>query len=210
MPKSIYSSWFLWTIVTAIGSTVGFPLGYVIGDYFFPDLTVVNNGLKIPFLLIVITTFGLVIGFGQWTTFRARLEKSWVWIPITSIGFPLGFIIGFLAHEIIYGYVFEWASPFIMPSVAGMFIGSLQCLALSRKLKTSFMWILISGLSWGIVLNQETDKYINDFIITPYIQTTNLQLPVYGFLIGLVVGTISGIFVESVLINPRPDGKLFV
>jgi hypothetical protein len=206
MYKSSNSLWFSWALVTSIASTIGFPLGVFIGDYFFPDQYYVEQ--KILSLLTVIVISGLVIGFGQWTIIRTKLKRSWMWIPATAIGLPLGFFIGFFVKDFLIKYVFEWALPFIMPIVGGVFIGMLQCLALSRKLNASFKWILVSGLSWGIVLNQVLNNFFGAFIVNSYIQNTYLQLLVYGFLIGITIGTISGVFIESIFINPKPESKV--
>ena len=181
MHKSFNSLWLSWALVTSVGSTIGFPLGNIIAEYCFPNTYLIEQ--KIFYLLTLICISGLAVSVGQWAILRTRLEKSWMWIPATAISIPLGFLIGFWVKDslILHSLYMvsplivpsvDWIFPFIMPSVAGMFIGLLQCFALHKKLKASFGWILISGLSWGIALNQT----IGNFIATSSLPTSKILI----------------------------------
>src|SRR5688572_28646019 len=94
MNNFIKSPWLLWLLVSCIGSAIGFTLGNLATisgpDYYFP-----------LYLLVEISLVGLLIGFGQWMILRTKLKRSWLWIPATTIGLPLGFFIGFFASDLL-------------------------------------------------------------------------------------------------------------
>src|SRR5688572_5428728 len=193
MSKIIKSSWFLWALVTSIGSAIGFTFAGrfegLFDDYY----------LRL-FLLVEIAMGGLWISLGQWMILRMKLIATWGWIPATAIGLPVGFFVGSWINELLPGSIFanEWVETYVMASAAGIFAGIFQWLASQRKLKSSLKWILVSALSWGIGITT------TGFIFDTYFSNIDfgyLFFPILGMFMGTIVGIISGTFVESALIQ---------
>jgi len=166
-------------LVTLLGSTISY----------VPDFAILS---------------GLLIGIGQWAILRTKLQRTWLWIPATAIGIPLGLLIGtidFIAIEWTVDFPYLWTSYFFIAGVAGAITGVLQWLALYRKLEGSSRWTFISAVSWGIGVTAtfyffDTHGSSIDFEFGNQIGR--------GILIGILVGAISGAFVESMLVNPHP------
>jgi hypothetical protein len=193
MSKIIRSSWFLWVLVTSVGSAIGVTFA---GRFegLFDDYS-----LQL-FFLVEIALGGLLISFGQWMILRTKRTGTWGWIPATAIGLPVGFFVGFWINEFLPGSLIanKWIQTYVMASVAGIFAGTLQWIALQRKLKNSLKWILVSTLSWGIGIT------ITGFIFETYLSNIDLGYlfaPILGMFIGIIVGIISGAFAESALIR---------
>ena len=189
----IKSFWSLWALVTSIGSAIGFTLA---GGFegLFDDYS-----LRF-FLLVQIAMGGLLISFGQGMILRTKLTATWGWIPATAIGLPAGFFVGSWINEFLPGSIFanEWMETYVMASIAGIFAGIFQWLALRRKLKNPLKWILASALSWGIGITT------TGFIFVTYFSNIDfgyLFAPILGLFIGTIVGIISGAFAESALIQ---------
>jgi hypothetical protein len=183
MPSKLL--WILWLLVSIFGVTVGLTIGInLMGD----DWT-----FRPFFVLFGLVIGGLLIGFGQWVLLRTRINQSWKWIPTYAIGLPLGIFIGFLARN----------NLIIMCTAAGFFVGLFQWIALDRKKESPFRWIVVSVLSWGIGLPTAL------LIFEVYLWNTDFgfgNYPNLGILIGTIVGTINGAFVDSVLINSKYEG----
>jgi len=203
MSKSIIPPWSLWAFVTSISSIVGFSLGYLISDYLIPDRYFANHHLQTPFLFIIITIVGLIIGFGQWTLLRATLEKSWKWIPATTIGLPLGLFIGFIVVNILLIFIDlqnTWIVYFITAGIAGAFIGTLQGFALYAKLQGLVTWILVSALGWGFgfaIISFASETFLS------HVNSWYISYPFDGITIGIMVGLFTGAFIESTLVDQR-------
>ncbi len=173
--------WVLWFVVTLLGST----LASLAGSWGFS---------------------GLLIGIGQWAILRTRLHKTWLWIPATAVGIPLGLVIGVIDLSVLsltIDFQYAWIGFLLMASLAGTIIGGLQWLALYRSLDGASRWVFVSVLSWGIGITLAL------YIFSAYYDG-GLDLG-FGILIGAVVGAISGAFVESTLINPdlKPESNEF-
>ncbi|MFN8435345.1 MAG: hypothetical protein U0V18_15070 [Anaerolineales bacterium] len=210
MLRSITLPWLSWMLVTIIGSILGEYFSNVISGWFFPDLHFLKQ--QILSLLTRIAVHGLVIAFFQWVIILSKLKKSWIWIPATSIGLPLGAIIGFWVNDFFARYVFSWLFPsitypsdagtFAVVIGAGMFAGWLQCAVTNRKLRESLIWAIVSGLCWTIAVNPITVIYIKklNLYFIPYTQ---------GILIGASIGIISGAFFKSTFMNLESESKMF-
>ena len=171
--------WILWLVVTVFGLTIGMAIGLsLVSDYFFRPL----------YILIGFSISGLIVGFGQWILLRSRIRNMWRWIPATAIGLPLGILLGF------------WGGIIPMAIAAGLFTSVFQWIALRRNLKDSSQWIVISVISWGVGIT--TALYLHD----NYLHDTEFIFGNYsriGLIIGIIVGVVSGGFVESALINAK-------
>ena len=176
--------WILWIFVSILGLSVGLTIGINLmgADWTFRPL----------FVLVGLTISGLLIGLGQWVLLRTRMKQSWRWIPATALSLPLGILIGFLVRN----------NLIIMSTAAGLFAGVLQWIALDRKVESPFRWIVVSVLSWGIGIPTAL------LIFDAYLWNTDFgfgNYPNLGILIGSIVGTINGAFVDSVLVNSKHD-----
>jgi hypothetical protein len=193
--KAYFIFLLLWILLVSIGSLVGFSLSsFLIKNFSDRDL-----GLGVFLLLISV---GLFIGLGQWIAINSRLKKVWYWIPATTIGFSFGsfiayFIIDFIGAGLLhldthYFSAYQLSQVIATMMAAGMFTGALQWLALKRKLKTSLIWSLTSGLSLvfgGVVM----------------IFTINARLINYldSSIFGLAFGLFTGLFAEPLLLRPE-------
>ena len=133
------------------------------------------------------------------------LAKARGWVSATAIGLPLGFFIGFWVSRFLLGPLFfnEWIQLCFMASIAGMFTGILQWLALHRKLVNSLRWILTSTFSWGVGFTA-TDVLFDTYLSK--VEFGSLFMPILGMSIGTLVGMISGAFVEPMLIQSEHQG----
>ena len=151
-------------------------------------------GFTIGFLTGFASLSGLLIGIGQWTVLRTKLPSTWLWILATAVGFPVGILLGTidliaLGWTIQFPYV--WTTHLFIASVTGAVIGLLQWLALYKKFDGAGRWVFVSAVSWGVGLTTALSVF-----------GTNQSNFGFGILLGMLVGAISGAFVESVLGQP--------
>jgi len=193
MIKPTILFWLLWIFVTSIGSIIGFLVSPLFIPFFSGDWY-----LDFDILLVNMVISGFLIGFGQWIILRKRFKNVWGWTFTTAIGLPLGVCIG------LFGIVVKLpASDFdmahvtgITTCVAGLIIGVFQWLVLRAKFGSGFTWILVSVLSWGIGIT------LPFFIYQTYLRNGGyLEWNITGMLMGAIVGTISGAFAESMLMQ---------
>ena len=183
MPKFIKTPWFLWLLVTSIGSVIGFTIGAKMSA------------------LVASPLAGLCIGFGQLVILGSTLKGVWRWASATAIGLPLGYSIGGSVIDLLFAPFspYAWVQVALAASIAGLFIGLLQWLALGRKWKDALRWMLVSALSWGIGITA-TFSFIDDrYLLNIYLGY--LSAPIGGLFLGVFVGIISGVFVESILMQ---------
>lgn len=173
--------WILWFGVTVFGLTGGMEIGIsLMTDYWLRPL----------YILMGFGISGLIIGFGQWLLLRSRISHMWRWIPATAIGLPLGILFGFFGGTL------------FMSITAGLFTSTFQWVAIRKKLNGSFRWIMVSTISWG------TGMTVALYLFETYLRNADFLFGNYskiGLLTGVIVGAISGCFVESMLINPGYD-----
>ena len=89
-----------------------------------------------------------------------------------------------------------------MSITAGLFTSTFQWVAIRKKLNGSFRWIMVSTISWG------TGMTVALYLFETYLRNADFLFGNYskiGLLTGVIVGAISGCFVESMLINPGYD-----
>lgn len=197
MLKFIKSISFLWAFGSAVGLAIGLAISARLGtgssrDYYLP-----------LFIFIEIFLGSLLMGVGQWMILRTKLKRSWGWIPATTIGLSLGLFIGFFVSDLFLYNLNGWVQLCIMSGISGIFTGILQWLALQRKWKGALKWTLVSTLSWSIGITATGfifDSYLSRF------EFGYLFAPILGLFIGTFVGIISGIFVESTLIQTNQRG----
>jgi len=146
---------------------------------------------------------GLVSGIGQWAVLRNYFngDDIFLWIPLTAIGLPVGFILGTIAYfneeqlfdKISNSWVgsYGWSSTTTIACVAGAFLGILQWFVIRKKLKGSLWWIPISSLIWGI----GTTIIVEHIYIKSDFEN--------GIILGGIVGAISGITMILMLASTK-------
>jgi hypothetical protein len=189
--KSKYFFSLLWMLATSIGMSLGFGFARIIHD---------NFGHPYEPELIFLETFALAslfTGLAQWFILRYRSRRSWIWIPSTIMGVLVGLLISLLVYE----FVFQdngWFGAFIMFAVTGISAGALQWISLHRKLTGSSKWILASAVGWGC------GGSITFELFADYLWGMFSRLPadlIFGFILGLIVGFVSGMFVKSTILS---------
>jgi len=148
-----------------------------------------NDGFFEGVLSLLLLT-GLFMGFGEWVVINTKIKKAHNWILATLIGFALGSFISFLIFSLISVIVGKWIQMIGSLAGAGLFTGICQWVSLKRKITTSLRWSLVMASSFaiGMGLNSLIDysSRATSFII-----------------FSITVGLISGIFVESLIVQPE-------
>ena len=189
--------WLLWTILTSIS----FGIGIVAVNEFLR----LDTDTYLYLFFVELAVIGLFPSIGQWLFLQKQIKKSWLWMPATALGLPLGFFLFYaisLAFSLIVGILFpnssidlysingfDLFSP-IGLFVTGLIIGILQWLSIGNEMKNSLKWGLISALSWG-----------GTFLFIPLFLSLNSFT--LGSAAGLIIGLISGTFVETIIIDSK-------
>lgn len=199
MFRSIKSVWLSWSLATFISTTLAVTLS-AIPIVLLPD----DDSPFFVFTLLLIS--GFFIGLAQWLILRTKLPKSSQWILATTIGLPFGFFSGGVTLALMPDFPGNiWSRAAVVAVIGGTIIGILQLRALHTKISGSFLWLLASGLSWGVAL------CLSAFVFDTFLSNLEFQLffvPFLGMLIGAVVGIISGAFVEAGLLQIIPKSQL--
>ena len=199
MFRSIKSILLSWSLITFIVNTLGVTLG-AIPLILLPDY----DSTFFTFTLLLVS--GFFIGFAQWLILRTKLLKVGRWILATTIGLPFGFFSGGVTLALMPDFPGNlWVRAAVVAVIGGTIIGILQLRALNGKLTGSFLWLLASGLSWGIAL------CLSGFIFDTFLSNLEFRfffVPFLGMLIGAVVGIISGAFVEPAILQTIPKSQL--
>lgn len=171
-----------WTIVTALGIFSGFVL-----VHWSIAFSKYNWTLMLPVSIVLI---GIVLGLGQWLVLRLQWPGMWGWIPVTSIGVPLGFILGIMYDNWVY---IAWDSLNISCVIGGI-LGVPQWLLLKRKVAKSTWWIPVSIVSWGFG-SLVAFNFVDQIKVAHFTWAQNILLfgVTLGTLYGVSVGIISGI-----------------
>lgn len=191
------SVWPFWVLATSISST----LGFMIGNHVMNAL--IEHYHDALVLVAYLATPGLFIGAGQWIILRYLHKRAKMWIIATAIGFSIGFSVTFWIYPSVPGQqhtrLFFWLFSSI---IVGLVVGILQWIALHRILRGSFVWLLVSGLSWGIGMTISVASY------RTYFEKINGLYGdlIFGALIGSFVGILSGVFVARYLASPDLQG----
>jgi len=192
MLRSIKSVWLSWSLFTFIGTTIGITLGAI-------PLVLLPDDDSPFFTLTLLLISGFFIGLAQWIVLRTKFLKAGQWILATTIGLPFGFFSGGMTLAFMPDFSgIIWVRAAVVGVIGGTITGILQLRALHSKLPGSALWLLASGLSWGIAL------CLSVFVFDTFLSNIEFRyffVPFLGMLIGAVVGIISGGFVEIAIIQ---------
>ncbi|MEM8777316.1 MAG: hypothetical protein AAGF26_00300 [Cyanobacteria bacterium P01_G01_bin.49] len=140
---SVQFYWLQWAIVTLIGFLLSL-VWLEIGEP--PDLGTLQG-----------TVGGTIIGLFQALILSRWFPQAWLWILATLI--PWGLMAGSQLGAI------GWVAPrtelisvrlttgMILGGITGLWVGLWQWLILRQQFSNSYIWILISGLSWSVGLS---------------------------------------------------------
>ena len=117
-PSFDWTLWTQWLMVTA--------LGWVLGGFLLPELTLV--------------VAGLVIGGLQWVVLRQRVPQTGWWILASAAGWAGGWAIVITLVPPEFG--------FLTGIVLGAAMGTLQWLFLRQHFHQAGWWIAVSALGW--------------------------------------------------------------
>jgi hypothetical protein len=167
---------FSWLILTILGAGIGWAAGWLASFH-------VPGQLATMFLGIV---FGAVLGLFQWLPLRGHLNKSILWVILSSLGWGIGFPIGALFAQR-FGLT-EATFGLAVGIVAGFCVGLFQWIYLRRQLSGAGWWILANAFVWGwsLVFYRPGVSAIGAF---------------YGALSGIV----TGITMMWLIYRPIPD-----
>ena len=127
-----------------------------------------------------------MMGVGQWVLLHSRVKNMWRWIPATALGLPAGILFGFCG------------GTFFMSITVGLLTSIIQWLAIRKNLDGSLRWILISTISWA------SGMTIALYLVQNYLGDIDFLTGNYskiGLITGIIIGVISGGFVESAIID---------
>jgi hypothetical protein len=155
--------WFGWIFVSLIGSVVGWMMGWRI-SYIAPGQIST---------IVIGAVMGLCLGVLQWLVIRTSFNGSLWWIPLTILGWAIGFPAGvYIAQSFgLSGFAFGLAIGLVI----GTFLGLFQFLFLQARVPNSFWWIPASIFGWGSSM----------FYYQPGMSWVSL---LYGALSGIVTG----------------------
>ncbi len=190
--------WALWTVVTAIGYSLGLYAGFFLGYM-----------LRAP--IIAAITVGAGVGFLQRLVVQRLLEphRSRMWSPADSAGWILGSVIGMTFVFVVGWLVVEVGQVAVDRNgvlgligaftIAGALTGFVQERVLRRYVHQSRWWIAVSALGWGAsalglgFLTTLADAVYDVFAI--------LMAPAIA---GVVLGVITGGVLVRLPTRPRP------
>lgn len=189
--------WALWTLVTAIGYSLGLYAGFFLAYMLLAPI-------------IAVITIGVGVGFLQRLVVQRLLEphRSRMWSPADSAGWILGsvfgmtlvFAVGWLVVEVGQVDVDRVGVLWLIGAftIAGVLTGFVQERVLRRYVHQSRWWIAVSGLGWGAsalglgFLTTLADAVYDVFAI--------LMAPAIA---GVVLGLITGALLVRLPTRPR-------
>jgi hypothetical protein len=190
--------WALWTVVTAIGYSLGLYAGFFLAYMLLAPI-------------IAVITIGVGVGFLQRLVVQRLLEphRSRMWSPADSAGWILGsvfgmtlvFAVGWLVVEVGHVDVDRLGVLWLIGAftIAGALTGLVQERVLRRYVLQSRWWIAVSALGWGAsalglgFLTTLADAVYDVFAI--------LMAPAIA---GVVLGVITGGVLVRLPTRPRP------
>lgn len=190
--------WVLWTLVTAIGYSLGLYAGFFLGYM-----------LRAPIIAAITVSAG--VGFLQRLVVQRLLEphRSRMWSPADSAGWILGSVIGMTFVFVVGWLVVELGQLDLDRfgvlgligafTIAGALTGFVQQRVLRRYVLQSHWWIAASALGWGAsalglgLLTTLADAVYDVFAI--------LMAPAIA---GVVLGVITGGVLVRLPTRPRP------
>lgn len=159
MPSADTRLRFLWTLLSALGLSLGIIAALVFGD---PIGAVVGMILVTPVLTGLV---GTVLGTSQWIVLRRRIANARWWIPATAAGLGIGLAAGVVLVEQI-GRVLTGGqvnvrsmdvstralSMAVVGLVSGLCLGAAQKLVLRSRSAIGWSWLGMSTLGLGVAL----------------------------------------------------------
>jgi hypothetical protein len=173
----------LWPVAVLLG----FPIGGLIADL------VVNGVDSVGTALAGGLIAGAIIGAAEW--FALRKWVSWLWIPATTAGLPVGLAAG--AALVDYGI--ERGDVVLMGAVTGVGVGVLQALVLARdRFPGAYRWAVAIPPAWAL-----------GWLVTSYVITTNVkeQFAVFGGSGALVFGLLTWLLLAFLLGRTAPEER---
>lgn len=194
--------WALWTLVTALGYSLGvyagfflahFPLGWLIG----------------------VLTIGAAVGVAQRPVLQGYLEprRSRTWTPMESLAWVGGSVCG-TAVAFAVGWVLAQAAslqetaPAVLAlaaalGVGGTIAGLLQERVLRRYVLDTYRWIVASAVGWassslGLALVPVLEDRVYDLFVL-------LLAPAAA---GAILGLITGAVLIRLPMRPQPHGPV--
>lgn len=194
------SVWLFWILVTSIGSMVGFFLAISFIDIAVNTYRVdqLSASWNYPITIAFCALIAFPIGSGQWVVLRPLHRRAALWIIATTIGITAGLYFLFSSSSL----VPEKNYPlflFFSSVIAGLFTGALQWVALHQTLRGAAVWLLVSGLSWGIAMRP--NEWIHRWLAQFKMDSLFVDM-IIGLIFGFIISAISGAFVAHHLVRP--------
>lgn len=142
------------TIAWPLGILLAIILSYLIVNIFHPEETNLIIGLCV----------GFSIGFAQWRVLKSIRTMSLLWfvVPAIGIGLPYGWYI--MQVEAGNSLPLIWNTEGVFMAVlffaCGAMVGLIQSKLKSFPRTRSYIWVLLSGLGWGVAL------MLNSFLLS--------------------------------------------
>ena len=159
MPSADTKLRFRWTLLSALGLSLGIVAALVLGD---PIGAIVGMILVTPVLTGLI---GAVLGTSQWVVLRRRIANARWWIPASAIGLGIGLAAGVVLVEQIGRVVtggqvnvrsmdvsMRALSMAVVGLVSGVCLGAAQKLVLRSRSDIGRLWLGMSTLGLGAAL----------------------------------------------------------
>jgi hypothetical protein len=127
---------FLWVTMSALGGGIGFTMGHKMSSM-LPD-SIGRTGSD----TVLFAVFGSLIGIAQWLILRTRIAKAGWWVLVSFLVWVVTGASAYPLEQVI--------SLALCPVVAGVVLGIFQSLVLRRHVRWSGLWIVASGLGWGL------------------------------------------------------------
>lgn len=206
--RSDWLIWLQWTLAVALGELLGFAIPALTGALAWA--WGVPDRLTIGLLIVAGLGEGAVLGFAQWLVLRRYLGgvRGRDWVLATALAAGVAWVIGMIPSNI--GDLSALDQRLLISLVvlgAVIFLlvmGSAQWLVLRRHLLRAAWWIPANMLAWplGVAVPVVALSLLPD-TSTPLL--SGIVGVASGMLMGLVVGTITGIALVNLLrANARP------
>ena len=135
--------WVRWVLLTVVGYSVGFLLGFVFGYFLLGNV-------------MIWVVVGAGVGFMQWRTLRRFVQRSGWWVPANMTGLTVSFglyaIVVNLWEEVPFdlGWPLGVLGHALALVLGGAFAGLLQQRILRRHMGRSVWWMLANAAGWGL------------------------------------------------------------
>ncbi len=137
-----------WLIANFLAIPVGFILAVILSE------AIVNIFHPEETNLIVGLCFGTSVGFAQWLVLKKSLNlpKWWIGAPALGIGIPFALMVLLKEGGFTFPNIFNIEGIFekILYFFVGCLAGVLQFKMLKVHFTNPIVWVLASGIAWGI------------------------------------------------------------